>query len=89
MESDLSQYYYDCEYINENTGWEPSCSPSAPADNACDCSEHNCQAWYQASDERHEPSLIRCISITYFDAFYFIIVTTATVGYGDIHPTNS
>lgn len=89
VESDLSQYSYHCKYINEHTDWEPSCSPNTPADNSCDCIDHNCMAWYQPGDKNHEPSLIRCIGITFFDAFYFIIVTTATVGYGDIHPTNS
>jgi hypothetical protein len=87
MENDIEQYRFDCQYINSHTMWQPSCSPSYPADATCDCEENNCKAFYQRGDGKNRPSGIRCIRLTYFDAFYFIIVTVSTVGYGDISPT--
>mmetsp|Transcript_3342 Transcript_3342/g.5229 ORF Transcript_3342/g.5229 Transcript_3342/m.5229 type:complete len:1450 (-) Transcript_3342:361-4710(-) len=89
MENDIEQYQFDCQYINSRTDWRPSCSPSSPADDSCDCKENNCEGYYQRGDDQYKPSSIRCIRLTYFDAFYFIIVTVSTVGYGDIAPTTT
>lgn len=87
MENDIEQYRYDCQYVNDHTLWQPSCSPSYPADAACDCEENNCKAYYQRGDHKNQPSGVKCIRLTFFDSFYFIIVTVSTVGYGDISPT--
>lgn len=89
MENDIAQYRYDCQYINAKTYWEPSCSGSAPADDLCDCAKHNCKPYYQRGDSEGHPSAIKCITLTYFEAFYFIVVTVSTVGYGDISPTTT
>lgn len=90
MENDLNQFGYDCQYINANTNYEPSCESDMPTFNSpdCDCAEHNCRAVYARGDDDMEPSGIRCIELPYFDCFYFIVVTMATVGYGDIAPSN-
>ncbi len=88
MENDIEQYQFDCKYINAETYWEPSCSSTEPADDeTCDCNTNNCEGYYLRGDGRGNPTGIRCIRLTYFDAFYFIIVTVSTVGYGDISPT--
>ncbi len=94
MENDVYQYNLDCQFINAATNYKPSCWSDAPADEPppnsnlnCDCDENNCIGFYQRFDVNHEPSGIRCITLTYFNAYYFIIVTVATVGYGDISPT--
>ena len=87
MENDVRQYRYDCMYINRHTLWEPSCSPSGPAEESCDCEESRCQGYYLRGDPKGKPSEVKCIRMTYFDAFYFIIVTVSTVGYGDISPS--
>lgn len=89
MENDIAQYRYDCQYVNAKTYWEPSCSPNAPADDLCDCESRNCKPYYQRGDSQGQPSAIKCITLTYFEAFYFIIVTVSTVGYGDISPTTT
>jgi tryptophan-rich sensory protein len=89
MENDISQYRYDCQYINSKTYWEPSCSPNAPADDSCDCESNNCKPYYQRGDSPGHPTAIKCITLTYFEAFYFIVVTVSTVGYGDIAPTTT
>ncbi|CAM9287192.1 unnamed protein product, partial [Ectocarpus fasciculatus] len=40
-------------------------------------------------DAPGKPQEIQCTTLTFFDAFYFIVVTTATVGYGDIAPSTT
>ena len=88
MENDIEQYQFDCRYINAATYWEPSCTSTEPEDEAtCDCDTNNCEGYYLRGDGKGNPTGIRCIRLTYFDAFYFIIVTVSTVGYGDISPT--
>lgn len=124
LENDVAQITYHCQYINEDTGWKPSCTSSAPASDFCDCDEHNCvanfevlycnrQCWidylkstlskfffwfcfvayaslrFQVGNKYGEPQEIKCVNLSFFDAFYFIVVTTATVGYGDIAPTTT
>jgi hypothetical protein len=89
MENDVKQLTYDCQYISALTDFEPSCDSTMPIGNStsCDCHDHSCSAAYTSSDHMGEPSYIRCNELPYFNCFYFIVVTMATVGYGDIHPT--
>ena len=88
MENDVKQaLQYDCAYVNRFTDYEPSCTSTAPADENCDCLQNNCESYYRQGDVNGEPSGLKCITLTFFDAFYYMIVTVATVGYGDIHPT--
>jgi len=91
MENDVKQLTFDCQYIGKKTNYEPSCDRNMPTydDESCDCREHSCKAAYVSSDSRHEPSFIRCNELPYFNCFYFIIVTMATVGYGDIAPSTN
>lgn len=91
MENDVRQLNYDCQYINANTNYQPSCDPHTPTydDDTCDCSRNNCEATYSRSDAEDKPSRISCDTITFFDAYYFIIVTISTVGYGDIQPSTA
>ena len=90
--------YYECQYINAETNWEPSCSPNSPYDpnatpQTCDCIaldakvSYICHSTYEATDNYGEPSSISCPSLSFLQAFYYMIVTVATVGYGDITPT--
>ena len=88
----------NCLYISERTDYEPSCydfrafdhdSTDANSDMyTCSCVSSNCESFYQFNDSLDEPSGIRCIQLTFFDAFYYIIVTISTVGYGDIQPNS-
>jgi voltage-gated potassium channel Kch len=89
MENDVKQLSYDCRFINEDTNFQPSCTSSYPSysDEKCDCDQNNCFAAYADGDLQGEPTLIRCLVLPYFDCFYFIVVTMATVGYGDISPS--
>lgn len=88
MENDVKQSTeLNCRYISELTDWEPSCAANAPASIDCDCSENNCGTDYVYGDKRGQPHGIRCNMMSFFDCFYFIVVTVATVGYGDFHPT--
>jgi len=77
-----------CRYINALTAWAPSCSATAPADINCDCRENNCRSDYRPENVENKPTGIICTKLTFFDSFYYIIVTVSTVGYGDIRPGN-
>lgn len=50
-ENDYRQRFIECEFINRNTHWLPSCSHNTPADElvACDCAENNCGRLYAVS----------------------------------------
>ena len=80
-----------CIYINANTGWEPSCDPSGPADPICQlsCQTNMCVPLFQYSDVDEQASNVKCTVLTLFDSFYTTIVTLATIGYGDVIVYNS
>jgi hypothetical protein len=83
------QHGEHCTFINADTNWEPSCSPDAPADQYCECYTHNCRGFYIPGDTQGEMSGVTCQKLTFFDSFYFIVVTLSTVGYGHITPTTA
>jgi len=97
VENDIHQFAYDCEYINRQTEFEPSCSPvmtvaaylAESSSNTCDCAANSCESKYNPNDTFLEPTAVRCTALTFFDSFYFIIVTMSSVGYGEISPTTS
>lgn len=97
VENDVHQFSYQCQYINRQTNFAPSCSPVMPLEaylaesvtRSCDCAVHSCESRYNAGDTLHEPTAIRCPALLFFDSFYFIIVTMSSVGYGDISPTTA
>ena len=89
MENDVRQLLdFDCLFINANTNWLPSCDPNMPASESCDCVRNNCQVYYSYYDPPDSPSSVRCQRLTFLSAFYYILVTAATIGYGDITPSS-
>ena len=78
----------DCKYINVATAWKPSCTTAAPAEAWCSCEENNCRSVYGPDDTEGKPTRITCTKLSFFEAFYYIVVTVSTVGYGDIRPGN-
>ena len=88
VENDIKQLMsLQCNYISKATDYKPSCSNSVLDD--CDCSINHCVASYRYGDKFNQPSTVRCRMFGFFESFYFIIVTVATVGYGDFHPTTN
>ena len=87
MENDVKQLSYECQYINEFTNYEPSCDSTSLQNDpsTCDCDVHSCSAAYVSDDARGRPSYIRCNDLPYFNCFYFIVVTMATVGKDFFH----
>jgi hypothetical protein len=51
FENVLPQRRLECEFINEDTNWQPSCSDVTPASEMtyCDCAENNCEFLYDVS----------------------------------------
>lgn len=88
VENDIYQLEGACRYINSATNWKPSCTANAPANELCICSQGSCIARYIYGDAPGEPSGLSCTQLPFFNAVYFIIVTVATVGYGDITPSS-
>jgi len=87
MENDLRQLELQCQYINTATSWKPSCDPVLySTDVDCDCNVYNCRAYYLPNDIAGEPSRIQCQVLTFYNAFYFCLVTIGTVGFGDVKP---
>lgn len=87
VENDVRQLSASCKYVTAMTDWQPSCSAYQPAYalTGCDCAARHCELRYDRFDTRHHPSLIRCVTLSFFHAVYFLVVTISTVGYGDIH----
>lgn len=79
MENDVAQQMenFNCRYLNEATQWKPSCSADAPMNALadCDCTTFHCSAYYQQNDPKGRPSGLKCIQLTFLDAFYFMVVT--------------
>ena len=91
MENEIKQQMFiNCNYINEATHWLPSCEETIPTyyDDSCDCQEFKCNPSWGRYDNREEPSNVKCDLRSFFVCFYYIIVTIATVGYGDYSPTH-
>ena len=76
-----------CQHVNALTNWQPSCNELSPSPAGCDCDSFNCHAIYHIGDADGEPTGIYCNFIEFYDAFYYVIVTIASVGYGDIKPS--
>lgn len=77
-----------CRYINAATNWEPSCSEYSPSSGDCNCDLYDCGPYYNYGDKYGEPSYLMCNKMSRLDSFYYIIVTVATIGYGDVKVTN-
>lgn len=83
MENDVKQIlYYQCTHIGHLTNFEPSCSPyflspnmTANDDSGCDCLRLHCTAFYTRGDPRGQPSGVRCMTLTFLDAFYYMVIT--------------
>jgi hypothetical protein len=89
-ENDFEQFSYDCQYINKDTSYQPSCTRSRSSydDSTCDCQKYNCHSKYFPGDLEGQPSLIKCSTIGFLESYYFTVVTICSVGYGDFSPTN-
>ena len=79
----------ECTSINAATGWMPSCSEDAPATVGCSCDAYDCKPYYAQWDAYGEPSRLICSKLSVLDALYYIIVTVATIGYGDVRVTST
>ena len=89
MENDVAQQLLlDCNYVNQNTDWKPSCRVDTIAADDCDCQENRCHEAYARNDLDGEPSMVKCQLRSFFHCFYYVIVTMSTVGYGVIAPTH-
>lgn len=77
-----------CRYINAATNWEPSCSEYEPSSSNCDCDLYDCGPYYSYGDKKGQPSYLMCKRMSRLDSFYYIIVTVATIGYGDVKVTS-
>ena len=89
LENETPNYMnpFSCRFINANTRWLPSCSPDhLEISSPCTCDENYCTSVYRPQDTLGQPSAVSCQILSFFDAFYFSVVTIATVGYGDIWP---
>jgi hypothetical protein len=82
MENDVKQaMQYSCKHISSYTDFQPSCSnyqslaTMESLNLPCDCISGHCHAFYNPSDPRGQPSGVRCITLTFLDAFYFMVVT--------------
>jgi len=93
MENDVKAIMeYDCQSIGPLTNFRPSCCDDLPfADcndlSYCDCLDRNCKYQYNYNDPEFQPSAIACETVNYFDSIYFLVVTVATLGYGDFAPS--
>ena len=93
MENDVRAIMeYDCQSIGPMTNFLPSCCDGLPyadcnALSYCDCLERNCKYQYNYNDPEFQPSTISCEAVNYFDSIYFLVVTVATLGYGDFAPS--
>jgi hypothetical protein len=90
MENDVKQMMeYHCNSIGMLTNYLPSCTATAPFDakSDCDCVSKNCRVSYNRFDQPDMPSSVKCVQMTFFNSFYFLIVTVGTLGFGDLHPT--
>ena len=79
----------ECTYINAATGWMPSCTEDAPATDECSCDANDCKPYYSQWDAYGEPYRLICSKLSILDALYYIIVTVATIGYGDVRVTST
>ena len=79
---------YTCSFIGAETNWEPSCEINVAFTESdfpnCDCIERNCYGQYGYHDSPGQPTDVRCNTLSFFDTFYYIIITLSTIGYGDI-----
>ncbi len=79
VENDLQEEIdFKCKFIGALTNWQPSCDESLPfvdIAGSCDCDMHDCQAVYLSQDPFGKPSLVSCITITFFQAFYVMVIT--------------
>ena len=97
MENDVRQaFQYHCKYSTAATNWIASCSPDLPfsayenplnPDFWCDCKNWDCHTYYLFFDKPKQPTAVQCVRLTFFDTLYFMVVTVATLGYGDIAPS--
>ena len=83
LENDAKQAIeYQCTHIGPNTNWAPSCSNKMSFDVyqnvtglECDCFVNNCRADYSETDLIGQPSIVTCQTLTFLDAFYYMVVT--------------
>lgn len=86
VENDVWQGNSDCKYISALTEWQPSAERDSLVFG--DCPAGNCEPHYNYGDHDNEPSGINCVIVSFYDSMYFVLVTVATVGYGDVLPSN-
>ena len=91
LENYFEGLQYGCTHIGSDTNWQPACSESSPAGPACQavCEEMKCKPRYEFLDKVNRPSGVTCTPLSFFDAFYYIIITLSTIGYGDINLHNN
>lgn len=68
FENVIPQDRLECQFLNSDTEWQPSCSDVSPASEMtyCDCAENNCEFLYDVSIST---CAVLCCALCYFGLF--------------------
>ena len=78
FENDLPQNDYDCQFINEDTDWQASCSEVMPAAEMgdCDCVDFNCEPLYDVRLDYTVYTTLHCLHYSTLSILQYCTVLT-------------